>query len=141
MPCYAQVDANGRVVGVSDLSGEVTESDMIPIEGFNVGLMGKFYDPVSQEFELFDKYKLVLSTPEPYAIGTVNLVFAQMDDNNEPVVIPTTFRVDINGQVQDILVDDGTLEVDIDCHEPTTAIITISGYRHQSLTQEVAIGV
>jgi len=41
---YAQIDENGIVNGLSDLSGEVNATLMIPIEIMDISLLGKKYE-------------------------------------------------------------------------------------------------
>jgi hypothetical protein len=38
---YAQIDANNVVIGISQLSGEVTADHMIPIDSYDLSLIGK----------------------------------------------------------------------------------------------------
>lgn len=46
---YAQL-SDGRVVGVSSLSAEVVADDMIPIDSYDLSLMGKVYDAETGQF-------------------------------------------------------------------------------------------
>ena len=41
---YAQIDENGIVNGLSELSGEVNDPLMIPIEEIDISLLGKKYE-------------------------------------------------------------------------------------------------
>jgi hypothetical protein len=47
---YAQVDEHGKVIGVSDLSGPVSEPHMLPLGGFDQNLLGQVWDDELQEF-------------------------------------------------------------------------------------------
>ena len=48
---YAQLNGNNIVIGVSALSGIVTESHMIPIDVLDYDLIGKYYNNATGVFE------------------------------------------------------------------------------------------
>lgn len=50
MPYYVQIDAENRVYAVSQLAGEMDQPDLIPIDNYDEGLLGKIYDPATGEF-------------------------------------------------------------------------------------------
>lgn len=101
----------------------------IPESYFNFELVGKIY--VDGQFEVLENKKMTLISPGPYVIGLINLQFRQQTIAGVDVVEPTTFEVGINGQWQSVYVDDGILEIELDCSEPATVNISIAGYRHQ----------
>lgn len=41
---YAQINSEGICIGIADLSGECTDSNVIQIEFFNVDILGKKYN-------------------------------------------------------------------------------------------------
>ena len=53
MECYfyAQLDDDNIVVGVSQLSGKVSASNMIKIDDYDISLLGKRYNSDTGEFE------------------------------------------------------------------------------------------
>ena len=57
---YAQIDTQGYCVGISDLSGELGQEDMIQLESFDTSLVGRKYDRDNQKWT--DEY---LTNEEP----------------------------------------------------------------------------
>ena len=51
MVLYAQIDPNGIVYAVSQLTGIVERPDLIQIDTYDTGLIGKYYNPTTQQFE------------------------------------------------------------------------------------------
>ncbi len=44
MYVYAQIDENNICVGISELSGKIIEKSMIPLDKFDVSIIGKKYN-------------------------------------------------------------------------------------------------
>jgi hypothetical protein len=114
----------------------------ISVEDFDNILSGQFgyYNYITNHFEPEIIRKWVLVTPGPYKVGLVNLVFEQWDLSDRPSLMPVTTIITINGQAQEIFVDDGTLEVELDCPDPSIVKIKIEASRHETLETEVVIG-
>lgn len=51
---YAQIDDNGKVVGVSLLSGKVNYKNMIEIDSCDISLLGATYDFKTKQFKKED---------------------------------------------------------------------------------------
>lgn len=103
---------------------EVDKEDMPDI-------IGKFYNLETDEFEPYHYYKLVLQTQPPYQTGTVVLEFQQQTYYDEPVAVPTVFVVQIRDEQYTLDVLGGTLELTLECPEPTRVDISIVGERHE----------
>lgn len=99
----------------------------------------QYWNYNTREFEPENAYKWVLTTPGPYSVGSITLVFDQRNWNGESVTVPTVVNVTVNGQTQQVQVDDGTLELELDCPEPVTIFIKIEAERHETLETEVTI--
>jgi hypothetical protein len=110
---------------------EITE------EQFNFGIVGMVYN--NGQFEPYENRKVALLTPPPYYTGLILLTFEQQDLDGQAVVEPITFTVMVNGESQDVLVDDGTLEIELDCPEPVTIALKITAPRYQPFEMEVRI--
>lgn len=148
MPSIALLDASNRVINATksdnpDVKPVIFDEGQTLLE-FDSALfediMGKIYNPDTEEFEEYVNFQLVLQTAGPFTTGTTELVFAQQTLAGVAVTVPTTFVVATTTDRQEIFVDDGTLEVTITASEPTTQFIAISGPRHEPVIQEVVIG-
>lgn len=100
----------------------------------------RYWNYDTQEFEPENAYKWVLTTPGPHQAGIVTLVFEQQNWRGETVMKPTQVTVTVNGQAQQVQVDDGTLELELDCPEPMTLRIKLDAERHETLETEVVVG-
>lgn len=98
-----------------------------------------YYNYDTEQLEQTVVRRLVLTTLGPFQTGTVNLVLQQQDLQGVNIAKPATFMVDVNGQQQDVLVEDGTLEIEINCPEPVVLQITVTEPRHETFTGEVAV--
>lgn len=114
----------------------------ITLEEFDAIFRGdlQYFNYETKEFEPENAYKWVLTTLGPYPVGVTTLVFEQQNWRGEVVTKPTQVAVTVNGQVQQVQVDDGTLELAIDCPEPITIQIKLEAERHETLETEVVVG-
>lgn len=114
----------------------------ITLEEFNGIFRGdlQYFNYETREFEPENAYKWVLATPGPYQTGIVTLVFEQQNWRGERVTKPTQVTITVNGQAQQVQVDDGTLELELDCPEPMTIRIKLESERHETLETEVVVG-
>lgn len=115
---------------------EITQSD------FNAIFDGtyRYWNYETQEFEPEEAYKWVLTTPGPYLPGLVTLVFEQRNWRGELIVKPVLVTATINDLNQQVQVNDGTLELELDCPEPMILRIKLKAERHETLEIEVVIG-
>ena len=58
---YAQLSDINLVIGISDLSGEVKQENMISISSYDLSLLGKIWNPSTKEF---------IDNPNPPTAGT-----------------------------------------------------------------------
>lgn len=97
------------------------------------------YNYSTGQLEPEDIYRFALMTEPPYSVGIIPLVFQQRDPNGADAAVPVDVNVTVNGQAQQVFVDDGTLEVELTCPEPATVKIKIEAERHEALEAEVVI--
>lgn len=96
---YAQL-SNGLCVGISRLSGEVEHEDMIGIESYDEGLIGKVYNRATGQF----------SAPAPTTVPTVAIVSitvspehaerAQIAPDFSSIKLPVGADVTINAELR-----------------------------------------
>ena len=136
-----------RTAGIVPQKNQDTD-EIVSIDDtlFNADLLGvnlliekKYWNSVNQEIEDEFIRKLVLLTPGPYSTGTVELQFQQQDLNSQAVVETTTFTVTINGEDETVLVEDGTLEIELTCADPTTVTLSITAPRYETINMEVVV--
>ena len=76
MHIYAQIDSNGYCIAISQLSGEVAQSNLIILNDFDTSYINRKYDV--NEHRWTDEYKLIPEDIDPIqeAIDayTLNLV-------------------------------------------------------------------
>jgi len=99
----------------------------------------RYWNYVSQEFEPEAAYKWVLKSQEPYYAGIVTLTFTQHSWKDEATTTPVMAKVTINGDVMEVYVDDGVLEIELDCPEPAKVRVKIEANRHETYEKEVII--
>lgn len=100
---------------------------------------GFFNDRVNYQYYNFDTGKLepiaiskwVLKTEAPYYVGVIPLVIEQQHINGGPVTIPVEVNLSIDGVEQVILVDDGLIELSLECSDPEAVQVVIKAYRHE----------
>ncbi|GAB7389004.1 hypothetical protein BSNK01_28420 [Bacillaceae bacterium] len=130
---------NEGVLPQADEVQEILEITQEDFEGiFDERL--KYYNYDTKQLEPENIRKWVLKTPGPYQAGIISLVFEQQDLNGQPITVPVAATVFINEQSHEVTVDDGALEIELDCPAPTMVRIKIEAYRHETLETEVVIG-
>lgn len=114
---------------------EITDADFQGIFDGNLA----YYNYSTGQFEPEIIRELTLLTPGPYVVGTVSLQFQQQALDGTDVTEPTTFTVEVNGNSQDVLVDDGTLEIELNCPDPTAIHLKITAPRYKDVDMEVVV--
>jgi hypothetical protein len=114
---------------------EITDTDFAGI--FNDQL--NYYNAQTGQLEPEVIRKLSLLTQGPYAVGAVNLQFQQQTLDGQNVTEPVTFTVEVNGQTQTVLVEDGTLEVHMDCQDPIIVHLKITADRYETYEMDVIV--
>lgn len=121
-------DVNQEVIGISQEEFDGIFAQVL-----------KYYNYVTKQFEPLIVRCLCLLTPGPYSAGNINLQFEQQDNSGKPVIELVTFEVIVNGVSQEVLVDDGTLEIELECFDPTTVSIRVEAWRYEPTNLEVVI--
>jgi hypothetical protein len=76
--CYAQLNENGICTGVSQLSGQVEQANMVEIPAFDAGYLWKQYDRVTDTWSM--------ETFEPVSTAPLN-DFEQMRADLDQVIL------------------------------------------------------
>lgn len=82
---YAQINEKDYCIGVSSLSGEVLQDDMICIENYDVSYIGRKYDRQNKKWT--DEY---LPIPEPQ----VSVTLDDIKSDTAPIKETTTLTAD-----------------------------------------------
>lgn len=77
MYIYAQLDLDGYCIAISQLSGEVVQSNLIVLNNFDTSYINRKYDV--NEHQWTDEYKLEGIDPIQEAIDTYTLNLVQND--------------------------------------------------------------
>lgn len=148
---YALVDkVTGRVINALSTptdgvtltpENEHQEVMEISLEDFNAIFKGDFeyWNYETRQFEPKNVYKWELTTPGPHQTGIITLVFEQRNWRGEVITKPVEVTVTVNDKVQQVQVDDGTLELELDCPEPVTLRVKLEAERHEPFETEVTV--
>ncbi|MBW2672762.1 MAG: hypothetical protein JRD89_04990 [Deltaproteobacteria bacterium] len=81
-----------------------------------------------------------LETPLPCVVGTFVLQFRCYDYKDNHITMENSlFKISIDGKVYDVKADDGIIEVEIDCPDPTKIETKIEGYGYLPFETEIEV--
>lgn len=131
MPCFAELDENDIVTGVSMLYGDEDSAKMIRIPSWDGTYMNKKYNCDTSQFEPCICGMLKFLTNPPYYTGITTLQFELQDlEGNKVISAGGDFVVLINEVETTIAASSGVLEFDIDCHDTGDVSMSISKFRY-----------
>ena len=103
MYIYAQIDENNICVGISELSGEIIENSMIPLDKYDLSILDKKYN--NGEWEEVPQPK-----PEPTQLDKIE---EQVYSNNESNLIIMEAMADQYEQTEEYRLNDMEVQATI----------------------------